>query len=75
MPVAMSKLCSPLLMTFLLPLLFDWRFVAWRALMFLPFALWMGFVIHRRPTTLPYLVIGHALLDLSLPILVLIASL
>jgi len=58
-----------------LPLLFDWRFVAWRALMFLPFALWMGFVIHRRPTTLPYLVVGHALLDLSLPIIVLVASL
>ena len=58
-----------------LPLLFDWRFVAWRALMFLPFALWMGFVIQRRPTTLPYLVVGHALLDLSLPIIVLAASL
>jgi hypothetical protein len=58
-----------------LPFLFDWRFIAWRALMFLPFALWMGFVILRRPTTLPYLVIAHALLDLSLPILVLVASL
>jgi hypothetical protein len=29
----------------------------------------------RRPTALPYLVVGHALIDLSLPILVLIASL
>jgi len=58
-----------------LPLLFDWRFVAWRALMFLPFALWMGFVILRRPTTLPYLVVAHALLDVSLPLLVLFASL
>jgi len=58
-----------------LPLLLDWRFITWRALMFLPFALWMGYVIHRRPTTLPYLVVGHALLDLSLPVLVLLASL
>ncbi len=58
-----------------LPLLFDWRFLVWRALMFLPFALWIGFVVYRRPTTLPYLVIGHALLDVSLPILILIASL
>jgi hypothetical protein len=58
-----------------LPLLFDWRFLAWRALMFLPFAVWIGFVVRRRPTTLPYLVIGHALLDLSLPVVVLIASL
>jgi hypothetical protein len=58
-----------------LPLLFDAQFIVWRALMFLPFALWMGFVIQRRPTTLPYLVIAHGLLDLSLPILVLTASL
>jgi hypothetical protein len=58
-----------------LPLLFDWRYAVWRALMFLPFALWIGFVILRRPTTMPYLVVGHALLDASLPILVLLASL
>jgi hypothetical protein len=58
-----------------LPLLFDWRFLVWRALMFLPFALWIGFVVYRRPTTLPYLVIGHAVLDSSLPIIVLLASL
>ncbi|MGZ8474657.1 MAG: hypothetical protein ACXWWQ_00335, partial [Candidatus Limnocylindria bacterium] len=58
-----------------LPLLFDWRFLAWRAVMFLPFALWIGFVIRRRPTALPYLVIGHAVLDTSLPVLVVMASL
>jgi hypothetical protein len=32
-------------------------------------------VIYRRPTTLPYLVVAHALLDLSLPIAVLMLSL
>jgi hypothetical protein len=58
-----------------LPLLFDWRFLVWRGLMFLPFALWIGFVIYRRPTTLPYLAVTHGLLDASLPILVLLASL
>jgi hypothetical protein len=58
-----------------LPLLFDWRYAVWRALMFLPFALWIGFVVMQRPTTMPYLVVGHALLDASLPILVLLASL
>jgi hypothetical protein len=58
-----------------LPLIFDWRYLAWRGLMFLPFAIWIGYVIRRRPTTLPYLVVGHALLDSSLPILVLLASL
>jgi hypothetical protein len=57
-----------------LPLLFDVRYLAWRALMFLPFALWMGFVVHRRPTLLPFLVAAHYLLDLSLPLLVLQAS-
>jgi hypothetical protein len=58
-----------------LPLLFDWRYAVWRALMFLPFALWIGFVVLRRPTSMPYLVAGHALMDASLPILVLLASL
>ena len=57
-----------------LPLLFDWRFLAWRFLMFLPFALWLGWVMDRRPTVLPYLAIAHGLIDLSLPILVLAAS-
>jgi hypothetical protein len=42
--------------------------------MFLPFALWMGFIVYRRPTTLPYLVIAHGLIDASLPVMVLLAS-
>ncbi len=58
-----------------LPLLFDWRFLVWRGLMFIPFALWIGFVIQRRPSTLPYLAVAHGLLDASLPVLVLMASL
>ena len=57
-----------------LPLLFDWRFLAWRFLMFLPFSLWLGWVIDRRPTVLPYLTLAHGLIDLSLPVLVLLAS-
>ena len=57
-----------------LPLLFDWRFLVWRGLMFLPFAFWIGFVIQRRPSTLPYLAVAHGLLDASLPLLVLTAS-
>jgi len=43
--------------------------------MFLPFALLIGFVVMRQPTSMPYLVVGHALIDASLPILVLLASL
>ena len=48
-----------------LPLIFDWRFVVWRATMFLPFALLLGIVIRRRPALLPYLMIGHFLIDVS----------
>jgi hypothetical protein len=58
-----------------LPLLFDWRFVVWRGLMFLPFAFWIGFAIFRRRSTLPFLAVAHGLLDASLPLLVLSASL
>lgn len=51
-----------------LPLLPDARFIAWRLLMFVPFALWIGFVADRRPTALPYLMLGHALLDSTPPL-------
>lgn len=58
-----------------LPLQFDTRYLLWRALMFLPHAFWFGWIIQRRPTTLQYLVAAHGLLDISLPIFVLTASL
>jgi hypothetical protein len=48
-----------------LPLLLDWRFILWRAAMFLPFALVLAIVLHWRPRLLPYLVVVHALLDLT----------
>jgi hypothetical protein len=57
-----------------MPLLPDWRYLLWRALAFLPLTLWLGWVIQKRPTTLPYLMGAHALLDLSLPLLLLQAS-
>lgn len=57
-----------------LPLLFDWRYLIWRSLMFLPLAIWFGWIIKTRPATLPYLAAAHAVLDISLPIYVLIAS-
>jgi hypothetical protein len=52
----------------------DWRYDLWLALKFLPFALWTGFIVARRPTTLPYLMGLHFLLDASLPLLLLLAS-
>ncbi len=48
-----------------LPLIFDWRFTTWRALMFLPFALFIGLLIKWRPRLLPYLMVGHFLIDVA----------
>jgi hypothetical protein len=47
-----------------LPLLFDGRFVLWRLLMFLPFALSLGAVLAWRPRLMPYVVAVHLLIDL-----------
>ena len=48
------------------PLIFDVRFILWRLFMFLPFALWIGFALYKRPRLLPYLMVGHALMDFTL---------
>jgi hypothetical protein len=48
-----------------LPLILDGRFMLWRILMYLPFALFAGFMIKLRPTLLPYYLIVHALIDVS----------
>lgn len=48
-----------------LPLVFDWRFIVWRFVMFLPFALWIALCLRWRPRLLPYLIIAHALIDLQ----------
>lgn len=48
-----------------LPLILDGGFILWRLLMYLPFALFAGFMIKFRPTLLPYYVIVHALVDVS----------
>lgn len=48
-----------------MPLVFDGRFMLWRFLMFLPFALLVGLMLSWRPRLLPYLVIFHGLLDLG----------
>jgi hypothetical protein len=48
-----------------LPLIFDWRFIVWRATMFSLFALLLAVALRRRPRLLPYLVVVHGLLDLQ----------
>ncbi len=48
-----------------LPLLFDGRFILWRLLMFIPFALFVGLLLRWRPQLLPYLAVVHGLLDMA----------
>jgi hypothetical protein len=50
---------------FAIPLVFDLRFIAWRALMFIPFAFVVGIMLHWRPRLLPYIAIIHILMDAS----------
>jgi hypothetical protein len=59
---------------FTLPLLFDWRFMIWRAAMFLPFALLIALVLRWRPRLLPYMVVAHGLLDLQAVLMLFPAS-
>lgn len=58
-----------------MPLIFDGRFLAWRLLMFLPFALFLGLLLTWRPRLLPYLLVVHGLMDLSLTFFVVQRSL
>jgi hypothetical protein len=48
-----------------LPLILDGRFMLWRLLMYMPFALFAGLMLKLRPTLLPYFMIVHVLVDLS----------
>jgi hypothetical protein len=47
------------------PLLFDTRFITWRALMFIPFAFLAGIVLRWRSRLMPYLVVIHILMNMS----------
>ena len=58
-----------------LPLIFDGRFMLWRAASFLPFALFLGLVVSWRSRLLPYLMVVHGLMDVSLVVYVLMRSL
>jgi hypothetical protein len=48
-----------------LPFIPDWGFILWRALMYLPFALYAGLMLKLRPALLPYFAIVHTLMDIS----------
>jgi hypothetical protein len=57
-----------------LPLMFDARFILWRFGMFLPLALVMAIALAWRPRLLPYLMIGHALIDLSTVVILIVGA-
>jgi len=68
----MNRLLTVLLPTIFLsaqhiavPLLFDGKFILWRLLMFLPFALLVAIMIKTRPRLMPYVAIVHILMDAS----------
>lgn len=47
------------------PLLFDGRFIAWRGLMFLPFAFLPAIALYFHPRLMPYFVVVHILMNMS----------
>ena len=57
-----------------LPLVVDSRFMFWRLTSFLPFALFLGLLLNWRPRLLPYLMVVHGLMDVSLVVYVLMKS-
>ena len=54
-----------------IPFILDPRYLLVRALMFLPFALFLGWFMYWRPRLLPYLAIMHVLMDASMAVLLL----
>ena len=48
-----------------IPMYFDWRYIAWRGLMFMPFAFVVGAALKWRPRLFPYFAILHVLIDLA----------
>ncbi|CAN5163147.1 hypothetical protein BH11ACT4_BH11ACT4_24820 [soil metagenome] len=57
-----------------LPFVADPTFIAWRAIMFIGFAIVLGWALLRRPRLMPYLIVVHFLLDLQAAILILVQS-
>jgi len=48
-----------------LPLILDERFILYRLVLYLPFALFAGLLLKLRPSLLPYFMVIHALIDIA----------
>ncbi len=55
-----------------MPFRADFVYMIYRSLMFLPFALLIGWLVHKRPRIMPYLVGLHVLMNASLFLMLLI---
>ncbi|RPH63496.1 MAG: hypothetical protein EHM81_00125 [Chloroflexi bacterium] len=51
------------------PFLPDGRFIAYRLIMFLPFAILIAVVMRTRPRLMPYMAVIHVLMDLSVAVM------
>ena len=51
------------------PFLLDWRFIVYRLVMFLPFAVLIALVMRWRPRLMPYMAVVHALMDMSIAVM------
>ena len=56
------------------PLVFDIRFILWRALMYIPFAIYVGILIRWRPRLLPFIAAIHWMMNLSFVFMYLIPN-
>ena len=53
------------------PLLFNGRFIIWRLLMYLPFAILVAVLMRWRPRFLPYMALTHILMDAATAVMLL----
>ncbi|TFG73595.1 MAG: hypothetical protein E4H27_00485 [Anaerolineales bacterium] len=54
------------------PFIPDVRFVLYRLVMFMPFAFLLALVMRRRPRLMPYMVVVHVLMDMSIGVMFLL---
>lgn len=51
------------------PFIPDARFIIYRLVMFLPFAILIALVMRARPRLMPYIAVVHVLMDLSVAVM------
>jgi membrane protease YdiL (CAAX protease family) len=57
-----------------LPFILDFKYLVWRFIMFMPLAFVLGLIYKWRPRLLPYMLIGHGLLDISTAYMVILGA-